>query len=267
MEVLINGLPRSIKGNVTALKTQTLEEAINIAQRLMDQIIKHDSVQEANDRKRKLEDNGHNIITTTIRIIITIATITSLLYVQNGGVNNCYASQSGRVQKNKPQGKAKGKEKGKGLKNSYPTKPKKPQPYKKERPAKDGQCHHCKEEGHWKRNCPLYLAELMKKKKTGGQNVASTSSDNFYYAPSITRGVVSVLSLVSYEIDMRDQHLNQSLFNAEVSKRAGGGHRQRAKRARAKTGTGSNGHGLKRARAQTGRGQAKTGKLRFHPFF
>ncbi|GJW83576.1 reverse transcriptase domain-containing protein [Tanacetum coccineum] len=51
MEVFINGLPRSIEGNVTASKPQTLEEAINIAQRLMDQIIKHDSVQEANDRK------------------------------------------------------------------------------------------------------------------------------------------------------------------------------------------------------------------------
>ncbi|GJW91984.1 putative reverse transcriptase domain-containing protein [Tanacetum coccineum] len=49
MEVFINGLPRSIEGNVTASKPQTLEEAINIAQRLMDQIIKHDSMQEAND--------------------------------------------------------------------------------------------------------------------------------------------------------------------------------------------------------------------------
>nr|GFD19612.1 reverse transcriptase domain-containing protein [Tanacetum cinerariifolium] len=33
MEVFISGLPRSIEGNVTALKPQTLEEAINIAQR------------------------------------------------------------------------------------------------------------------------------------------------------------------------------------------------------------------------------------------
>ncbi|GKD97158.1 hypothetical protein Tco_1381055, partial [Tanacetum coccineum] len=60
MEVFINGLPRSIEGNVTASKPQTLEEAINIVQRLMDQIIKHDYVQEANDRKRKLEDKGNS---------------------------------------------------------------------------------------------------------------------------------------------------------------------------------------------------------------
>ncbi|GJZ11523.1 hypothetical protein Tco_0546282 [Tanacetum coccineum] len=38
MEVFIGGLPRSIEGNVTASKPQILEEAINIAQRLMDQI-------------------------------------------------------------------------------------------------------------------------------------------------------------------------------------------------------------------------------------
>ncbi|GJU23702.1 hypothetical protein Tco_1157044, partial [Tanacetum coccineum] len=52
MEVFISGLPRSIEGNVTASKPQTLEKAINIAQRLMDQIIKHESVQEIDDHKR-----------------------------------------------------------------------------------------------------------------------------------------------------------------------------------------------------------------------
>ncbi|GJR06691.1 hypothetical protein Tco_0529675 [Tanacetum coccineum] len=53
LEAFIGGLPQSIEGNVTASKPQTLEEATNIAQRLMDQILKHNSVQEANDRKRK----------------------------------------------------------------------------------------------------------------------------------------------------------------------------------------------------------------------
>ncbi|GKC91699.1 hypothetical protein Tco_1152348, partial [Tanacetum coccineum] len=61
MEVFINVLPRSIEGNVTASKPQTLEEAINIAQRLMDQIIKRNSMLETNDHKRKLEDE-RNII-------------------------------------------------------------------------------------------------------------------------------------------------------------------------------------------------------------
>nr|GEZ88762.1 hypothetical protein [Tanacetum cinerariifolium] len=86
------------------------------------------------------------------------------------------AIQGGRVQK-KPHGKAKGKGKAKGGQYSYPSKTKKPQPQKKERPTKEGQCHHCKEVGHWKQNCPIYLAELKKKKS--GQMVASTSSDLF----------------------------------------------------------------------------------------
>ncbi|GJS39863.1 reverse transcriptase domain-containing protein [Tanacetum coccineum] len=51
MEAFIVGLPRSIEGNVTASKPQTLEEAINIAQRLMDQIIKRNYMLETNDRK------------------------------------------------------------------------------------------------------------------------------------------------------------------------------------------------------------------------
>nr|GEU49678.1 reverse transcriptase domain-containing protein [Tanacetum cinerariifolium] len=45
-------------------------------------------------------------------------------------------------------------------------KPKIPPPPKRENPAKDSICHECGEIGHWKRNCPQCLAELMKKKKT-----------------------------------------------------------------------------------------------------
>nr|GFC21403.1 reverse transcriptase domain-containing protein [Tanacetum cinerariifolium] len=37
LEAFIRGLPRSIEGNVTSSKPQTLEEAIKIRQRLMDQ--------------------------------------------------------------------------------------------------------------------------------------------------------------------------------------------------------------------------------------
>ncbi|GJZ05706.1 reverse transcriptase domain-containing protein, partial [Tanacetum coccineum] len=50
------GFPRSIEGNVTASKPQTLEEAINIAQRLMDQVTKHTPVQVSSDHKQKFDD-------------------------------------------------------------------------------------------------------------------------------------------------------------------------------------------------------------------
>nr|GEU53340.1 putative reverse transcriptase domain-containing protein [Tanacetum cinerariifolium] len=56
LEVFIGGLPRSIKGNVTTSKPQTLEEAINITQRLMDQITKHTPVQVSSNHKRKFND-------------------------------------------------------------------------------------------------------------------------------------------------------------------------------------------------------------------
>ncbi|GJZ16799.1 retrotransposon protein, putative, ty1-copia subclass [Tanacetum coccineum] len=80
--------------------------------------------------------------------------------------------KSGKIQKaNKKSLKAKGKGKanGKGKdKQVYIPKPKNPKPTAKEHPAKDDTCHHCKEVGHWKRNCPVYLAELLKKKKQVG---------------------------------------------------------------------------------------------------
>ncbi|GKA66918.1 hypothetical protein Tco_0766726, partial [Tanacetum coccineum] len=46
----------------------------------------------------------------------------------------------------------------------------------KEHPTKDDTCHHYKEVGHCKRNCPAYLAELIKKKK---QVSTASSSDIF----------------------------------------------------------------------------------------
>ncbi|GKA76824.1 retrotransposon protein, putative, ty1-copia subclass [Tanacetum coccineum] len=80
--------------------------------------------------------------------------------------------KSGKIQKaNKKSLKAKGKGKanGKGMdKQVYIPKPKNPKPSAKEHPTKDDICHHCKEVGHWKRNCPVYLAELLKKKKQVG---------------------------------------------------------------------------------------------------
>nr|GEU66594.1 hypothetical protein [Tanacetum cinerariifolium] len=55
MEVFIRGLPRIIKGNVTASKPQ-MEEAITITQRLMERLIKNNYAQEANDHIRKFND-------------------------------------------------------------------------------------------------------------------------------------------------------------------------------------------------------------------
>nr|GEZ54596.1 reverse transcriptase domain-containing protein [Tanacetum cinerariifolium] len=56
LEAFIGGLTRSIEGNVTASKPQTLEEAINIAQRLMDHVTKHTPIQVSSDPKRKFDD-------------------------------------------------------------------------------------------------------------------------------------------------------------------------------------------------------------------
>ncbi|GJZ97247.1 hypothetical protein Tco_0669700 [Tanacetum coccineum] len=56
MEVFIGGLPQSNEGTVSVSKPQTLEEAINIAQRLLNQVLKHGSVQGTNNHKRKFDD-------------------------------------------------------------------------------------------------------------------------------------------------------------------------------------------------------------------
>ena len=62
-------------------------------------------------------------------------------------------------------------------KKVYIPKSKNPKPTAMERPAKDDACHHCKEVGHWKRNCPVYLAELLLKNK---KQAGSTSSSGIF---------------------------------------------------------------------------------------
>ncbi|GJX65343.1 zinc finger, CCHC-type containing protein [Tanacetum coccineum] len=147
-----------------------------------------------------------------------------------------HAIRAGRIQKiqkKKPHKAAKGNQrKGKAKMGnelvpalSFAPKPKNPPTPKKDNPAKDAICHQCGEVGHWRRNCPVYLAELLKKKKLsqGASNSGALSLYvgnghraaveaigefhlclpnglvlilyNCHYAPSITRGIILVLRL------------------------------------------------------------------------
>ncbi|GJT41985.1 retrotransposon protein, putative, ty1-copia subclass [Tanacetum coccineum] len=104
--------------------------------------------------------------------------------------------------------KGKNKVKGKGKdKKDYIPKPKNPKPTAMERPAKDDACHHCKEVGHWKRNCPVYLAELQKKRKQVGSASSSVSNNGVLYFNAVSRNGI-------YEIDMHDLVPNvNSIYN------------------------------------------------------
>ncbi|GJZ04110.1 retrotransposon protein, putative, ty1-copia subclass [Tanacetum coccineum] len=161
------------------------------------------------------------------------------LHGEDASKVTCYAEtpavlaiREGKIQKDKkkPQG-AKGKAKGKN-KLAYAPKTKISPPPKRDNPAKNSICHHCKEVGHWRRNYPSYHVELKKRKNA---SMASTSGsrklkhgalslymrngmratveaiasfdlilpssliivlDNCHFAPTITRGVVSISRLV-----------------------------------------------------------------------
>nr|GEV54693.1 putative ribonuclease H-like domain-containing protein [Tanacetum cinerariifolium] len=209
------------------------------------------------------------------------------------------AIRAGKVQKGNKHKKshsqtgAKGQNHGKRKnKQAYAPKPKIPPPPKRENPAKNYICHECGEIGHWKRNCPQYLAELMNKKKntasgaggsgifvielntilnrsriydTGcGTHICNTTQglrasrklklgalslyvgngqrevgeaigafylclpsgleivlNNCHYAPSITRGFISVSRVDGiFEIDLSNSLTNESFVYAVSNKRA-----------------------------------------------
>ncbi|GJU93442.1 retrotransposon protein, putative, ty1-copia subclass [Tanacetum coccineum] len=92
-------------------------------------------------------------------------------------------------QKPKSQARGKGKQRGKGKsKLAYDPKHKIPPPpsAKREHPAKDTECHYCHKTGHWKRNCPLYLAELKKNKASASGTSGIFTIELFSFPKSNT---------------------------------------------------------------------------------
>ncbi|GJX26620.1 retrotransposon protein, putative, ty1-copia subclass [Tanacetum coccineum] len=100
----------------------------------------------------------------------------------------------------------------KGLpKKAATPQPKNPKPSAKEHLAKDDACHHCKQVGHWKRNCPVYLAELVMKKKQ--VDTANSSS-----LKGVSKNDVLYFNVIPcndiYEIDMLNLVPNvNSIYN------------------------------------------------------
>nr|GEY74369.1 hypothetical protein [Tanacetum cinerariifolium] len=71
-------------------------------------------------------------------------------------------------------------------------------PPKKDNPAKDAICHQCGKIRHWRRNCPVYLAELMKKKKPS--QGASTSEALSLYVGDGHRAAVEAIRTYHLEL-------------------------------------------------------------------
>ncbi|GKD25810.1 zinc finger, CCHC-type containing protein [Tanacetum coccineum] len=123
----------------------------------------------------QLERLGHPV-TLNLGVSLILAGLSKEYdsFVQNYNMHNVgKTSRKGpEKQKQKPskdakgvQGKGKGKKAYANAEPSYAPKPKIPPPLKKDNPAKDAICYHCGEVGHWRRNYPIYLTELLKKKQ------------------------------------------------------------------------------------------------------
>nr|GEW79085.1 hypothetical protein [Tanacetum cinerariifolium] len=92
-----------------------------------------------------------------------------------------------------------------------------------EHPTKDDTCHHYKEAGRWKRNCPAYLAELIKKKKLVGTAISldifvielySFPSKSWVYDASCGTHICNTKhglrrTLKALRSDRRDEYISQ----------------------------------------------------------
>ncbi|GJW01902.1 retrotransposon protein, putative, ty1-copia subclass [Tanacetum coccineum] len=114
----------------------------------------------------------------------------------------------------------------------YAPMPKNPPPPKREDPAKESICHQCGDIGHWKRNCPQYLAELLKNKKLS--QGASSSVSRLYEDGFINRFVNNTIQVSRnnmvyfsaiprdgiFEIDLSNSYANESSIYTVSNKRA-----------------------------------------------
>ncbi|GJW46727.1 zinc finger, CCHC-type containing protein [Tanacetum coccineum] len=98
-------------------------------------------------------------------------------------------------------------------KHAYALKPKIPPPPKREDPAKDSICHECGETGHWKRNCPQYLAELLKKEKNTATGAGGGSG--LRASRKLKPGALSFAILKGWEfseIDLSNSYANEHCY-------------------------------------------------------
>ncbi|GJV01461.1 zinc finger, CCHC-type containing protein [Tanacetum coccineum] len=122
----------------------------------------------------------------------TIAELHAMLKLHEKGILKkaetpaVLAIREGKIQKDKKKPKGeKVKEKGKN-KLAYAPKPKIPPLPKRDNPAKDSVCHHCKELGHWRRNCSSYQAELKKRKNASVDSTSGIFTIELYAFPNKT---------------------------------------------------------------------------------
>nr|GEW57464.1 zinc finger, CCHC-type [Tanacetum cinerariifolium] len=92
--------------------------------------------------------------------------------------------REGKIHKDKKKPQVEnGKDKGKN-KLAYAFKPKIPPSPKRENLVNDSVCHHCKEVGYWRRNCPSYHVELNKRKNAGKASTPSIFTIELYEFPN-----------------------------------------------------------------------------------
>nr|GEU68077.1 putative reverse transcriptase domain-containing protein [Tanacetum cinerariifolium] len=188
--------------------------------------------------RKKFDGFVHNYNMHSLGKTINELHVMLKLHEQTLPKNNAlalHAIRAGKVQnvnkhkKSQPQMAARGQNHGKGKnKQAYAPKPKIPSPPKREDPAKDSICHECGETGHWKRNCPRASKKLKPRAFIlyvgNGQYEAVEAIGVFYlclpsgleivlnnchYAPSITRGVISVSRL--YEDGFINHFVNNTI--------------------------------------------------------